>query len=291
MPGADDGSQHGNGDGSRLPDALRRIGSLFNAPTSSFRPDGDDGSSVGYGDLLQYVAPADGDAGGDAFAADTGPKKLPALKGAAAAGGWQLLKPIAPRPADGVTDLGTVLFVHDVEGKRRDFATRCDADRWQAVHTVSDLIDALTALVGAKGVVRGIMISSHGGWGNAGGFRMGDDTDGDGEIEGNEAMDFVSTAAEAQRFGALIKAALSPGPETFISIEACSSAGPGNAFIKALQAATGVVCIGSTGSANLGGNWWSDAWWEADGGRAQVNRDGTVKADARTSGTNIWRPF
>jgi hypothetical protein len=63
------------------------------------------------------------------------------------------------------------------------------------------------------------------------------------------------------------------------------------AFLKALNAATGAVTIGSPKSCRTGGNWFHGAWWECEGGRTQVNVDGTTKSDARDEGTGIWRPF
>ncbi|MDX1564978.1 MAG: hypothetical protein R3236_06205 [Phycisphaeraceae bacterium] len=229
--------------------------------------------------------------------AESGPdgkaKKLPELKGNAKPAAWKKLKPIKKRGTGEACptskNLGVVLFVHDVESKRRDFAKRCNADRWQAVHTVTDLIEGLRSLVGDCDCVQGIMISSHGGWSGHGGFRIGDDNDGDGKIESGEARDFVSTKAEAKKFGELIKEAFCE--DGFISIESCSSSGPSNKFIKELNKATGLTTIGSPGTANLGGSDKKGAWWKAKSGRSQVNKDGTVKTDPAKKGTGVWKPF
>ncbi len=120
---------------------------------------------------------------------------------------------------------------------------------------------------------------------------MGDDTDGDGHVESGEARDMVSTAAQAAKFGTIIKNSLGTGGTSFVSIAACNSSGPTDAFIKALHGATGGIAIGSVGSCRAGGNWFHRAWWEAEKGRSQVNVDGTTKSDTRDEGTGIWRPF
>ncbi|MCX5328150.1 hypothetical protein [Streptomyces sp. NBC_00140] len=229
------------------------------------------------------------------------PNKLPSRAGTAAPGDWQALAPIAPRtPAacpGGLRNLGTLLFVHDAETKidLRDYAGYSSADNWMLVHTVSDLVEGLRSHVGNCGYVTGIHIEAHGGHGDTGGFRLGDDTNRDGHITADkfhtEAEDFVSTAAEAAQFGTIIKNALGTGGTSFISIAACSSSGPGDAFIKALHAATGAITIGSVKGCESGGNWFSRAWWEAEQGRSQVNLDGTTKVDTRDEGTDIWYPF
>ena len=222
-------------------------------------------------------------------------KKLPSRAGAQAPQAWEGLAPIGPRvPANcptGIRNLGTLVFVHDAEKSidLHDFGYYSNGDAWMLVHTVSDLIEGLRSHVGNCGTVSGIMIDSHGGYSGDGGFRLGDDTDGDGHVEGDEATDMVSTAAQAAKFGAIIKEAMRPGG--FVSIAACGSAGTNNAFLTTLHAATGAVTIGAPGSVRTGGNWWHRAWWEADGGRAQVNADGTVKTDARDEGVGVWKPF
>ena len=194
---------------------------------------------------------------------------------------------------DGLKNLGTLLFVHDAETKidLRDYGARTNADAWMLVHTVSDLIEGLRAHVGNCGYVTGIHIEAHGGWSGSGGFRMGDDTDRDGHTESGEAQDFVSSAAQAAKFGSIVKNAFGTGGTSFIAVAACSSSGPNDAFLKALQAASGTMTIGSVGSCRSGGNWFHGAWWEADKGRSQVNVDGSVRVDTRDEGTGIWRPF
>lgn len=224
-------------------------------------------------------------------------KKLPTRSGTAKQQDWEKLAPIAARTpgtsGEGLKNLGSIMFVHDAETKIElaDFAAYSDASAWMRVHTVSDLIEGLRAYIGNNGFVTGIHINAHGGYSNAGGFRLGDDDDGDGHVEGTEALDMVSTAAQAAAFGAIIKNALGTGGTSFISVSACSSSGPSDAFIKALHTATGVVTVGSVDSCRTGGNWFSGAWWEAEKGRSQVNLDGTTKADTRDEGTGMWRPF
>jgi hypothetical protein len=204
--------------------------------------------------------------------------------------------PIAPRSAGscagGLKNLGTLLLVHDAETEidLRDYGGYTDADTWILVHTVSDLVEAIRAHVGTCGYLTGIHIEAHGGWSGSGGFRLGNDTDGDGHIESGEANDMVSTTSQATKFGTIIKNALGPGP-SFVSIAACSSAGPADIFIKAVQAATGGIVIGSVDSCRSGGNWWHKAWWEAEKGRSQVNRDGSITFDSTDEGRGIWRPF
>ena len=223
--------------------------------------------------------------------------KLPSRAGTQAPQAWETLAPIASRSAatcaGGLKNLGTILFVHDAETEidLRDYGDKTNADSWMLVHTVSDLIGGLRAYVGNCGYVTGIHIEAHGGWSNHGGFRMGNDTNGDGHIQRNEATDMVSSAAQAATFGKIIKEALGTGGTSFISVAACSSAGPNGAFIKALHAATGTINIGSVGSCRSGGNWFSGAWWEAEKGRTQVNTDGTLRVDTTDEGTGIWRPF
>lgn len=223
--------------------------------------------------------------------------KLPSRAGTAAAQAWEALAPIAPRtPAGcpgGLKDLGTLLFVHDAETEidLRDYGGYTNAGAWMLVHTVSDLVEGLRAYVGNCGYVTGIHIEAHGGFSGSGGFRMGDDDDGDGHVESSEAQDMVSTAAQAGKFGAIIKNALGTGGTSFVSIAACSSSGPSDAFLKTLHAATGGITIGSVDSCRSGGNWFHGAWWEAEKGRSQVNTDGTTKVDTRDEGTGIWRPF
>jgi competence ComEA-like helix-hairpin-helix protein len=229
----------------------------------------------------------------------TGPskagKKLPSRSGAQAPQAWESLAAIAVRdPAActaGLKNLGTLLFVHDAETKidLRDYGGYTDATAWMLVHTVSDLIEGLRSYVGSCGYLTGIHIEAHGGWSGSGGFRLGDDTDGDGHVEPSEANDMVSSAAHAAKFGNLVKNALSTGG--FISIAACESSGPNDVFIKALHTASGVITIGSPKACRSGGNWFHGAWWECDAGRTQVNLDGTVKTDTRDEGTGIWRPF
>ena len=222
-------------------------------------------------------------------------KKLPARAGSQAAQAWEALAPIAPRdptacPA-GLKNLGTILFVHDAETKidLRGFGEYTNATAWTLVHTVSDLIESLRAHVGNCGYVTGIHINAHGGFSGSGGFRLGDDTDGDGHVESNEAGDMVSTAAQAATFGAIIKGALAPGG--FVSVSACESSGANDAFLKALHNATGGITVGSPKACRTGGNWFTKAWWECDGGRTQVNLDGSTKTDTRDEGIGIWRPF
>ncbi|WP_328520477.1 FAD-dependent oxidoreductase [Kribbella sp. NBC_00359] len=222
--------------------------------------------------------------------------KLPARIGAQAPQAWEGLAPIAPRSAatcaGGLKNLGTLLLVHDAETEidLRDYGGYTDADTWILVHTVSDLVEAIRAHVGTCGYLTGIHIEAHGGWSGSGGFRLGNDTDGDGHIESGEANDMVSTTSQATKFGTIIKNALGPGP-SFVSIAACSSAGPADIFIKAVQAATGGIVIGSVDSCRSGGNWWHKAWWEAEKGRSQVNRDGSIRFDSTDEGRGIWRPF
>lgn len=224
-------------------------------------------------------------------------KKLPSRAGNQAPQAWESLAPIAPRrPGDcpqGIRNLGTILFVHDAETSvdLRGYGGYSDANAWMLVHTVSDLIEGLRAYVGTCGCVSGIMVVAHGGSASSGGFRLGDDSDRDGHVEPNEATDVVATAAQATTFGTIVRNALCSGGRAFISVAACSSAGNNNDFLRTLRTATGAITIGAPGSVRVGGNWWHRAWWEADGGRAQVNADGTVRTDARSEGTGIWRPF
>lgn len=223
--------------------------------------------------------------------------KLPTRSGSQAPQAWETLAPIAPRTpggcAGGIKNLGTLLFIHDAEKEidLEDYGGYTNATAWMKVHTISDLIEGLRAYVGNCGCVSGIHIEAHGGWAGSGGFRMGDDTDGDGHVEGSEANDFVSTQSQATKFGQLIKNALCPGGSAFISVAACGSSGNNNDFLKALNTATGAIAIGSPKACRSGGNWWHGAWWETDGGRTQVNVDGTVKSDSRKEGTGIWKPF
>jgi hypothetical protein len=173
----------------------------------------------------------------------------------------------------------------------RGYGEYTDADAWMLVHTVSDLIEGLRAYVGNCGYVAGIHIEAHGG--GDGGFRMGDDTNGDDHIDGLEANDKVSgrVADHADKFGKIIKEALGTGGTLFVSIAVCRSAGPNDAFIKALHTGTGAITIGSAEGCRSGGDWWHGAWWEVDTVRTQVNTDGTLKVDTRDEGTGIWRPF
>ncbi|MCZ0962518.1 hypothetical protein [Paracoccus benzoatiresistens] len=223
--------------------------------------------------------------------------KLPSRSGTQAAQAWETLAPIGPRLAascpTGLKNLGTLLFIHDAETEidLRDYGGYTNADAWMLVHTVSDLIEGLRAHVGNCGYVTGIHIEAHGGWSGSGGFRMGDDTDGDGHVESGEAQDMVSSAAHAAKFGSIVKNAFGTGGTAFISVAACNSSGSGDAFIKALRAASGTVVIGSVDSCRSGGNWFHGAWWEAEKGRSQVNMDGSIKVDTRDEGTGIWRPF
>jgi hypothetical protein len=222
-------------------------------------------------------------------------KKLPTRSGTQAPQAWETLAPIAARnPAtcpSGIKNLGTILFVHDAETKidLRDYGGYTNANVWMLVHTVSDLIEGLRSHVGNCGYVSGIHIEAHGGFSGSGGFRMGDDTDGDGRVESSEANDMVSTAAQAATFGAIVKNALAPGG--FVAVAACESSGTNDAFLKALNTATGAITIGSPKDCRSGGNWFHGAWWECDAGRTQINVDGTRKVDTRDDGTGIWRPF
>jgi monoamine oxidase/subtilisin family serine protease len=226
--------------------------------------------------------------------------KLPRRTGAQAPQAWEKLAPIAPRTAGacpgGLKNLGTLLFVHDAETEidLRGYGSYTDADAWMLVHTVTDLIEGLRSYVGNCGYVTGIHIEAHGGWSGSGGFRMGDDTDGDGHIEPGEANDMVSATSQATRFGTIIRNALGAargGRTPFVSVAACSSSGPADVFIKALHAASGAITIGSVDSCRSGGNWWNKAWWEADKGRSQVNADGSITVDTSDEGSGIWRPF
>ncbi|MGW5192752.1 FAD-dependent oxidoreductase [Kribbella sp. NPDC004138] len=222
--------------------------------------------------------------------------KLPARIGAQAAQAWEALAPIAARAAaacpGGLKNLGTLLVVHDAETKidLRDYGGYTNADAWILVHTVSDLIEAVRSYVGTCGYLTGIHIEAHGGWAGSGGFRLGNDTDGDGHVEPGEANDMVSTSSQATKFGTILRNALGAG-NSYLAIAACSSSGPGDIFVKAVQAATGGIVIGAVGTCTSGGNWWSKAWWEADLGRSQVNRDGSIKLDGTDEGRGIWRPF
>jgi len=223
--------------------------------------------------------------------------KLPTRSGSQVPQAWESLAPIASRTpgscTDGIKDLGTLLFIHDAEKEidLEDYGGYTNATAWMKVHTVSDLIEGLRAYVGNCGCVSGIHIEAHGGWSGSGGFRMGDDTDGDGHVESGEARDFVSTQAQATLFGQLIKNALCPGGSAFVAVAACSSTGNNNDFIKTFHAASGVITIGSPKACRSGGNWFHGAWWETDGGRTQVNADGTIKTDSRKEGTGIWKPL
>jgi len=259
-----------------------------NAAVSLTRPTGE---RVDVDATKALITPASFTTGGPSKAG----KKLPSRSGSQAAQAWESLAPIAFRDPTactaGLKNMGTLLFVHDAETKidLRDYGGYTDATAWMLVHTVSDLIEGLRGYVGNCGYLTGIHIEAHGGFSGSGGFRLGDDTDGDGHVEPNEANDMVSTAAQAAKFGTLVKNALSTGG--FISIAACESSGPNDVFIKALHTASGVITIGSPKACRSGGNWFSGAWWECDGGRTQVNLDGTVKTDTRDEGSGIWRPF
>ncbi|MDI7924621.1 hypothetical protein [Ferirhizobium litorale] len=223
--------------------------------------------------------------------------KLPPRTGTQPAQAWEALAPITPRVAGtcagGLKNLGTLLIVHDAETEidLRDYGGYTNADTWVLVHTVSDLIEAVRAHVGSCGYLTGIHIEAHGGWSGSGGFRMGDDTDGDGHVEGTEANDMVSSAAQATKFGTILKSALGTGGTSYIAVAACNSSGTNDAFLKALQTASGAISIGSVDASRSGGNWFHGAWWEVDKGRSQVNIDGTTKVDTRDEGTGIWRPF
>jgi hypothetical protein len=224
-----------------------------------------------------------------------GGKKLPTRAGTDAVQAWEAAAPIPARDPKtcptGLKNLGTILFVHDAETEidLRGYGQYTDANAWMLVHTVTDLIEGLRAYVGNCGYVTGIQVDAHGGYSGSGGFRLGDDTDGDGHVEQNEALDMVSTAAQAAKFGAIIKNALAPG--SFISVSACESSGTNDAFLKALNTATGMTTIGAPKAVRTGGNWFSKAWWEAEAGRTQVNADGSTKSDAHDEGSGIWRPF
>jgi hypothetical protein len=226
-----------------------------------------------------------------------GASKLPSRIGPKADQAWESLATIAPRvpgncPA-GIKNRGTIMFVHDAETEidLRGYASHSDADAWILVHTISDLIEGLRAYVGNCGTVSGIHIEAHGGSAGDGGFRMGDDDDGDGHVEGDlpEATDFVSTAAQATKFGQIIKNALRPGG--FVAVTACMAAGTNNRFLQALTAGTGAISMGSPGSTEAGSGWYHKSWWEADGGRVQVNADGTTKTSSTDEGNGMWRPF
>ncbi|HZM83486.1 MAG TPA: hypothetical protein VFC19_47835 [Candidatus Limnocylindrales bacterium] len=224
--------------------------------------------------------------------------KLSPLAGTAAPQDWETkLTPIPERDATacsgGLKNLGTIMFVHDAETELdiRDYAARSNANNWMLVHNITDLIEGLRKHVGSCGYVTGIHIEAHGGWGNWGGFRMGDDTNGDGHIVPGEAQDRVSNDTQTKKFGELIKGAFGPTAKPFISVAACSSAGPNNAFLKTLHTATGAITIGAVDEARSGGSWWSGAWWEVNKGRSQVNLDGTVKVDNTDEGNGIWKPF
>jgi hypothetical protein len=222
-------------------------------------------------------------------------KKLPTRAGSDAPQAWEGLAPIPARQREscpsGLQNLGTILFVHDAETRidLRGYGKYTNARAWMLVHTVSDLIEGLRAYVGNCGYVTGIQVDAHGGYSGSGGFRLGDDTNGNGHIEQNEAKDMVSTAAQAAKFGAIVKDALAPGG--FVSVSACESSGAGDAFLKAINGATGRTAIGAPKAVRTGGNWLIEAWWEAEGGRTQVNADGTTKADANANGRGIWTPF
>jgi hypothetical protein len=231
----------------------------------------------------------------------TGPvqaTKLPTRSGNQPKQAWENLAPIAPRTVgnctEGLKSLGTLLFVHDSETEIdfRGYGKNTDADAWILVHTVSDLIEGLRAYVGNCGFVTGIHINAHGGWDTDGGFRMGDDDNHNGHIEQKEANDMVSSAAQATKFGTIIKGALATGGGSFVSISACDSTGPNDAFIKALHGATGGIVIGSVSSCRTGATFWrSNPFWEAEKGRHQVNTDGTIKVNTKEEGEGIWKPF
>jgi hypothetical protein len=212
------------------------------------------------------------------------PKNLPLFSGSAKPQDWQSLDAIpARRPGpEGIRDLGVILFVHDDATKRVDFASRSDADYWQAVHTVSDMIEALRQHVGDDACVRGIMTSSHGGWSGEGGFRMGDI---------NVPDDFVSGKNQAQDFGRIVHHALSKESDAFIAIESCYSAAHKEEFILPLHNETDVIVNGAVAEANVGGYDVDKAWWVAIKGRTQINRNGTTTSDSSTEGTDVWRPF
>lgn len=217
--------------------------------------------------------------------------KLASRIGTAAPAAWLNAAPIEPRRpgqcAGGITNFGTLVFVHEAETEidMRGYADETSSP-WMLVHTVTDLIEGLRSYVSRCGCVRGIHIEAHGSHG--GGFRMGDDTDGDGTIENGEALDRVNTNNAAQ-FGAIVKEAFCGNG--FISVAACNSTGQGDSFIKALAAATDVTVIGARDTCSSGSGIFTDAWWEAKGGRAQSAPDGTVTFDARKKGSGIWVPF
>ncbi len=221
--------------------------------------------------------------------------KLPSMIGNQEPLDWEKLQPIVPRNAaacpGGSKNLGTLLCIHDAETDidLRDYGGYTDANSWVLVHTVSDLIEAIRKFVGTCNFVSGIHIEAHGGSRSSGGFRLGNDTNRNGHIERDEAKDFVSTQSHAARFGYIIKNALAPN--AFISVASCYSAGSNNVFIRALQAATDAIVIGTPEGCSSGGSWFSGAWWECDKGRVQINRDGTTKVDPRDDGNGIWKPF
>ncbi|WP_405060174.1 putative Ig domain-containing protein [Kribbella sp. NBC_01505] len=211
------------------------------------------------------------------------------------AGAWRNLPPITTGDSavckGPLFNRGTVLFVHDAETEvdLRGFAGYADADTWMLVHTVSDLIEKLREHVGPCGYVTGIHIEAHGG--AFGGFRLGDDVNGDGHLSPDEPGDPVSGSVDAARFGALVKGALARDSSSFISIAACNSTGRDDRFIKTLNAETRAIVIGSRGTARAGGGFLSGAWWRVDEPRVQINADGTARTSYRFSGNGIWKPF
>jgi hypothetical protein len=299
-------NNNGRGDGGRsgqqAADSLSRIGQVFATPSQRFGSGGGGGAGGGFdwSSILDWISPGRSAGGGAPRAGgelSQAARKLPRRQGNQAAQAWESLAPIPARvPGNctgGIEDKGVILFVHDAETSidLHDYGLYSDATAWMLVHTVSDLIEGLRAYVGTCGCVRGIMVDAHGGYAGSGGFRLGDDDDGDGHVEPSEANDMVSTAAQAATFGNIIKNAFCSGNDTFFSVAACSSAGTSNAFLTAINTAAGVAAIGAPGSVRTGGNWLQRSWWEADGGRVQINRDGTSRTSATESGNGIWRPF
>ncbi|MCK7612914.1 helix-hairpin-helix domain-containing protein [Roseibium sediminicola] len=233
----------------------------------------------------------------------TGPKKLPVKPNTTfAPQDWETITPIPARDATkcpgGITNLGTVLFSHQYEAQYK-YLPYAGADASAFVNNVTEMINVLKTRVGTCGCITGLIIDAHGGWSNHGGFRMGKDTNNDGKLQQNEGKDFVSDANQAKKFGQILKGMFCTGGNSYIAVQSCHGAGPGNIFLKTLAKEANVQVIAAdtdvtthgTPSNSPGGGGTAHWKLKTGGKRILVKPDGTTKTDATVKGTGFWKPF
>lgn len=174
--------------------------------------------------------------------------KLPAVTGGGGGNAWKSATPIAARDVnncdDGIKEIGPVCVYHDVNDHYPEWAANAGFTIIQPVRNISDLIEAIRTMVEDCKCIKGLFIRAHGGWKGQGGFRMGEDANGDGNLGPGEGVDDVASGGtDGTLLGQILRGAFCPGATVCFS--ACG--GASGSFLKNFAMAAGCDAMGTTG--------------------------------------------